>query len=795
MNKTVLITILLFGCVVKSLAQTAGKTLSPFLRDCYSEPNLLDRNNLPPMTLSVLLDIIRKIEDHPNAVGDIRQISTAIMHMFRQDGIVYDPTAIVQQFVVPYSATGFPIYKNMLLLNKLLPGNQFNLPTDSLTPEEKCALHFMVSTSILLNARGDEEWTCKSISLPGNRSGRLAAYREADDIEIIDVNGIKDHFGRQILGTTNCPIETGVVSTPWGDVAMGPVIAGISAGLEEQNVLVSDLVTLKSGFTDSSIVVNNRYAATVAGDIAETAIRQGMTRNSITVGGTGGWNSSYANRHYFHTRTTDLELTDAEIRGGLDGLILSELGLSNVNAFPELRLSQLIDMYYTSNGIMHEPRFRACNRIVLIPDIAPSTTLIERSLGPAIALYHASSLSGTTNIRGIEQFVNNTVIAFHSYIPLNMNSDPLCPVSVSQMIRPKVNLILITSEINRNLISYIVDNIEVGKHGSSIALLHPETGEVIIDKTFSAAKFYTDFALRYRAQIGTLDVVKSLNSIRELMTTQAATEMSLQYSGGNATVALFLSDTIPLTGNDWNQAMNHVIWLRRFAPDLRLVFASSSSGSETVAPLLRSRSDFIPVTLSSARESPEILSSLLENIRTSQRRIVNPLCSTDWNDRNSGTIGFEDYVDANGINLYRIIPNYYFVSNPLRMLRIQTQDSTSLSVCYSRTDSFPRRNQTTGSVPGDVTCQSATSASAVEISLAEACHQATSVESCPPFYLTVASATVPLTPQCKGSGCRYPNDIKYLVAAHELGCYSNAIANKINLGIFVLIYVLVHTLI
>lgn len=56
---------------------------------------------------------------------------------FRQDGIVYDPTAIVQQSVVPYSPTGFPIYKNMLLLTKLLPVNQFNLPTDSLTPEEK----------------------------------------------------------------------------------------------------------------------------------------------------------------------------------------------------------------------------------------------------------------------------------------------------------------------------------------------------------------------------------------------------------------------------------------------------------------------------------------------------------------------------------------------------------------------------------------------------------------------------------------------------------------------------------
>lgn len=87
----------------------------------------------------------------------------------------------------------------------------------------------------------------------------------------------------------------------------------------------------------------------------------------------------------------------------------------------------------------------------------------------------------------------------------------MCSVSVSQVLRPKVNLILITAEANRNLISYIIDNIEVGKYGSSITLLHPETGEVIVDKTFSPAKFYTEFALRYSAQFGKFKNRKTKN--------------------------------------------------------------------------------------------------------------------------------------------------------------------------------------------------------------------------------------------------------------------------------------------
>ncbi|KAI8438407.1 hypothetical protein MSG28_010941 [Choristoneura fumiferana] len=442
-------------------------------------------------------------------------INVDVINRFRQDGIVYDPTAIVQQSIVPYSPTGFPIYKNMLLLTKLLPVNQFHLPTDSLTPEEK-------------------EWTCNSISLPNNQSARLASYREADDVEVIDVKCRFDALGRRVHGTRDCG-------------------------------------------------------------------------------------------HFCRTGTAKCV------------------------------------------------------------EVASTALLIEQSIGPAVALYHASPLSGTTNLRGIEQFVNNTVAAFHSYIPLNIR-DPVCIVSVSQVLRPIVNLILITSEANRNLISYIIDNIEVGKYGSSITLLHPETGEVIVDKTFSPAKFYTEFALRYSARFGTLNIVNGLQSLRTLVTRQAELDKTEQYAGGNATVALFLSDTIPLTGDDWNRAMQHTMWLRNFAPG--------------------------------------------------PRRIVNPLCGIDWVDRNSGTIGFEDYVDANGINLYRLIPNYFFVNNPSRL-----------------------RNQTSGTVPGDVICESVTSGNAVEINLAEACSQTATVERCRPFYLTVSSVSVPLTPQCKDSGCRYPNDL------------------------------------
>lgn len=79
--KVTLFTLAFLGkLIIVTEGQSNARTvLSPFLKDCYSESWLVNRNNLPPMTFSVMLDIIRKIEDHPNSIGSMRQISTGIV--------------------------------------------------------------------------------------------------------------------------------------------------------------------------------------------------------------------------------------------------------------------------------------------------------------------------------------------------------------------------------------------------------------------------------------------------------------------------------------------------------------------------------------------------------------------------------------------------------------------------------------------------------------------------------------------------------------------------------------------
>jgi hypothetical protein len=150
-----------------------------------------------------------------------------------------------------------------------------------------------------------------------------------------------------------CPVENGVINSRWGAVAAGPLITGLAAGLEPQQVQARELLAhSRSGQyrarQQGPNIVDNKFAATLAGDLGEVALLQGpISPGSPQVGAPGAWNSSAIPRWFFISQRERLEMTDAEIRGGLDGLILAD-GISEWRGqAPGLRLSQVLDMYYS----------------------------------------------------------------------------------------------------------------------------------------------------------------------------------------------------------------------------------------------------------------------------------------------------------------------------------------------------------------------------------------------------------------------------------------------------------------
>lgn len=59
---------------------TAQSSVAPELRECYTDTLLQNRNNLPPATINVLIDIIRHVEDSPNVNMGLREIAVSLLH-------------------------------------------------------------------------------------------------------------------------------------------------------------------------------------------------------------------------------------------------------------------------------------------------------------------------------------------------------------------------------------------------------------------------------------------------------------------------------------------------------------------------------------------------------------------------------------------------------------------------------------------------------------------------------------------------------------------------------------------
>lgn len=146
---TTSVLILIIGIVISDvLAQENAQTRIPVsLAECYENPAIYERDNRLPATISTLIELIRKIEDSPGYTQDLRQVAISILHRFRLDGIERAP-GVFQQSVLPFSPSGYQFSKHRLLLSRLIPGNAFNFPNNTLTTIERVS-HIFIYVHIL----------------------------------------------------------------------------------------------------------------------------------------------------------------------------------------------------------------------------------------------------------------------------------------------------------------------------------------------------------------------------------------------------------------------------------------------------------------------------------------------------------------------------------------------------------------------------------------------------------------------------------------------------------------------
>lgn len=198
-------------------------------------------------------------------------------------------------------------------------------------------------------------------------------------------------------------------------------LLGIAAGLVQQNVATRELLMLSKStrnnrLTRQQLSVDNRWAATLAGNLAEVALLQGpINQRDISVGSVGGWNSSTVPHWYFLVRREHTEMTDAQIRGGIDGLVIAQSIAEWRQQASDLRLSQLLDMYYSPYGVFGTEK-RSCNRREMFSKNIALAELQNQAHAFTTVLDQEMQLKVTLSNKAIKDFADASAEKLVAYV-------------------------------------------------------------------------------------------------------------------------------------------------------------------------------------------------------------------------------------------------------------------------------------------------------------------------------------------------------------------------------------------
>lgn len=118
-------------------AQENAQTRIPnSLAECYENPELYERDNRLPATISTLIELVRKIEDSGEFSPDIKEMVVSLLHRFRMDGIE-QARGNFRGSVLPFSPSGYQFSKHRLLLSRLIPGTANRFPNNTLSSVER----------------------------------------------------------------------------------------------------------------------------------------------------------------------------------------------------------------------------------------------------------------------------------------------------------------------------------------------------------------------------------------------------------------------------------------------------------------------------------------------------------------------------------------------------------------------------------------------------------------------------------------------------------------------------------
>ncbi|KAL9919733.1 uncharacterized protein ACN427_001543 isoform 2-T2 [Glossina fuscipes fuscipes] len=796
--------------------ENAQLQIPPSLVECYNDSHFMNRDNRLPANIETFINLIEKVENSYAFNQDIRQLAVSLLHRFRQDGIQRAPGVMRTVGVLPFSPTGFQFPKFRILLSRLIPGDAMRFPNDTLTREERCSLHFMLSSSVDMQMRGDEHQVCNKLAqYRAQRLPRSAQHKPKNsfvgDVETIDnfkFNGSKrktshirtnakdqeydfgwaeTDFGvSHDNDISHCPVENGVIHTDWGTVATGTLVAGIAAGLQPQTVQLKTLLALASRRPGSgqslpqtaTVNVDNRWAATLAGDLAEVALIQMPMTGSDTasIGADGAWNSTVMPRWYFLSQRHNVEMTDAEIRGGLDGLIIA-MNIANWRTqAPNLKLSQLLRMYYSMDGVLGS-NIMACNRKENFPIYAPLNIMTAQTSAFAQVLDREIQLKVTLTPEAIAQFSTGASNSLTSYIPLmDRRLDCLKPsedIFTRTSILTDLYIFLDTAwsyRIVENYVNYVVQRMNIRPYGSSVTLLTASGASLLANQSYSIIDFFKqwNFETHSQAKPG-FSLPTILSKATELTHGLFEIESKRNSLGLRSLIMLLMPSPLAYVNeHDFDYCQRYLDFLYRTKPDINFIYYSGGVLVRFKSYVKDPRTDLF--LLDSERDVEVSSLPVVQRIKNEPRRITSP-CSMHFNGSRHHQQQVKQYLPLGFVNFYKIAANNFFTPGYMRYIKIKALSRTAFVICTSRRNSWPYRNTISSSPSTEQECLQISN-NVFSYDLTDLCLSYQIKHECPPLFLSVQAQAFADSSQimCEEEECLSLQQTQFLLITNNLDC-------------------------
>ncbi|XP_057668458.1 uncharacterized protein LOC130901181 isoform X2 [Diorhabda carinulata] len=740
----ILVQLVVVYAILQNVRGQTSSSLPEIIQYCYkSNFNVTAR---PPLTLHLLIELIRKIEVNERNAINMRLLASSILHGVMFNGIRQTKTTNTEgdKLVIPFRATGEEFYKYRLITDYLIPGQIEHFPRESLSLSELCFLHTLISSSVDPIERGDENLTCDD--------------RSSMSLEI------KDTYVQ-----SRCVLRRGVLKTKWGPVSATQLLSGIAAGLQNNLATfgrVKSGIQKKNGIISSDGTftsekgINIIWVATMASDLAQAILNQ--TTGMAIIGNKGFWNDTMLPKAYY-LKTGYWDMIDADILAGIDGAILGTNVEGWLNILESIRLSQILDMYYSERFVMYQFGNKANNRTLTFDSLIRGINLTDQIIGSAKLLQTIGSYPAGITDQGIREMAEILSVRF-KYIAENLANeyDRIEYINGKQM-KASLELIIIldgTFEYYKALqmIYALSEAIQVSYYGSRIGIVSGQSGNWLVNVTREVFQLFTDLnELRDEWPV-TLSLGRSLGTVISYYQNRSRNNCNQKGIKPEGQVLFVFSKDGRLTDNDVEISKQCINTLKSSDPGTRIIYITQEEENSLVQ-LVRDN-DFLMKISNDVVSTVQQLSDYLSGIPAS---IIRLYCNN---------ILFEDYVTPQSENIYEI--NREYIKRNYIHIKFMNSNYGELVVCAYQSNTT-----------NDRVCKGITVNGEISFNSKDFC---TPDLPCDVHFAVTANSSQII---CAEYDCRYPDQIRmdikctYTATTGSLASNSLLLINLMNLLVLI----------